>query len=133
MNNTSKYKRLSQTERVEVVSSYLLDKSNTNIDLLCKKYNITKQTIYNLAKKKDIKLQAMESINETAPNFSKRVDFLIEKALDKLEYKLNEEDTEKATYRDLAVLIGTLYDKSRLDKNLSTENKAIEINIKVEH
>lgn len=133
MNSVSKYKRLSQTERVEVLSSYMLDKSKNNIDLLCKEYNITKQTIYNLAKKKDIKKEALESINEKAPNFAKRVDFLIEKALDKLEYKLNEEDTEKATYRDLAVLIGTLYDKSRLDKNLSTENKAIEINIKVEH
>ena len=132
MNNISKYKRLSQTERVEVLSSYMLDKSKNNIDLLCKKYNITKQTIYNLAKKKEIKKQAIESINEQAPNFAKRVDFLIEQALDKLEYKLQEDDTDKTTYRDLAVLIGTLYDKSRLDKNLSTENKAIEINIKVE-
>lgn len=132
MNNVSKYKRLSQNERVEVLSSYMLDKSKNNIDLLCRKYNITKQTIYNLAKKKEVKKMAIENITEQAPNFSKRVDFLIEKALDKLEYKLNEEDTEKATYRDLAVLIGTLYDKSRLDKNLSTENKAIEINIKIE-
>ena len=129
----NKYKRLSESERVNIIASYMLDKSNNNIQKICNDYNISKQTIYNLVKKKDLKEKALASISESVPNFTKRIDTIIDTALDKIEYKLQYEDGEKTTYRDLAIMIGTLYDKSRLEKNLSTENKAVEINIKVEH
>lgn len=134
--NTKKvnnYRRLSESERVNIIASYMLDKSNNNIQKICSDYNISKQTIYNLVKKKDLKEKALMSISEKVPNFTKRIDTIIDTALDKIEYKLQYEDGEKTTYRDLAIMIGTLYDKSRLEKNLSTENKAVEINIKVEH
>ena len=127
------YRRLSESERVNIIASYMLDKSNNNIQKICNDYNISKQTIYNLVKKKDLKEKALASISEKVPNFTKRIDAIIDNALDKIEYKLQYEDGEKTTYRDLAIMIGTLYDKSRLEKNLSTENKAVEINIKVEH
>ena len=129
----NKYKRLSESERVNIIASYMLDKSNNNIKKICNDYDISKQTIYNLVKKKDLKEKALNSISEKVPNFTKRIDAIIDNALDKIEYKLQYEDGEKTTYRDLAVMIGTLYDKSRLEKNLSTENKAVEINIKIEH
>ena len=129
----NKYKRLSESERVNIIASYMLDKSNNNIQKICNDYDISKQTIYNLVKKKDLKEKALASISESVPNFTKRIDTIIDTALDKIEYKLQYEDGEKTTYRDLAIMIGTLYDKSRLERNLSTENKALEINIKVEH
>ena len=128
----NKYKRLSESERVNIIANYMLDKSNNNIQKICKDYDISKQTIYNLVKKKDLKEKALVSISENVPNFTKRIDTIIDTALDKIEYKLQYEDGEKTTYRDLAIMIGTLYDKSRLEKNLSTENKAVEINIKIE-
>lgn len=125
--------KLSESEKKEIAISYYLDRSNTNITELSNKYGISRQYIYQLVKKKETKELVKKCVIEDSPNFIKRIDKIIDASLDKIEYKLETDDTDKTTYRDLAIMIGTLYDKSRLEKNLSTENKAIEINIKVEH
>lgn len=120
-------RKLTDEQRKEILLSYKLDNSKNNISKLCNDYNITKQTIFNIAKS-DITLD--KSIIESQSNFTKRANEIIAKAFDRLEDKLKDDD--KATISQLATLIGILYDKSRLENNLSTSNNSININIKVE-
>ena len=124
--------KLSDNDKREIALTYYLDKSNFNVDELAKKYNISRRYIYQLVKKDDTKELVKKSIITNEKNFTKRIDNIIDVALSKIENKLLSDDLDKTTYRDIAIMIGTLYDKSRLEQNLSTENKAMEINIKIE-
>lgn len=109
--------------------SYMLDNSKANISKLCKDYSITRQYIFKLAKKE--KYQEIEkSMKSPGSEFTKRANEIIKKALDRLEYMVVNDD--KATISQISTMLGILYDKSRLEQNLSTDNKAININIKVE-
>lgn len=125
--------KLSENERKEITLSYYLDRSNNNVKDICDKYSISRTTLYDIVKKKENKELARQSIIDSSPNFTKRIENILNTSLTKIENKLASDDMDKTTYRDIAIMFGTLYDKSRLEKNLSTENKAIEINIKVEH
>jgi hypothetical protein len=49
---------------------------------------------------------------------------------DRMEKQLQEDD--KITLSQLSTTLGIMYDKSRLENNLSTSNNSININIKVE-
>ena len=73
--------------------------------------------------------KAKHIITEYQGNLSKKFEKIIEKAIKKLDAKVENEDIKAL---ELTKIIGILYDKSRLENNLSTENKAININIKIE-
>lgn len=124
--------KLSESDKKELALTYYLDRSNTNIQSICDKYGISKTYLYEIVKKKEVKESIRKSIITSEKNFTKRIDNIIDVALSKIENKLLSDDLDKTTYRDIAIMIGTLYDKSRLEQNLSTENKAMEINIKIE-
>ena len=124
--------KLTQEDKKALTLDYYLNRTKTNISALCTKYNISESYLYRIVKDNKNKELVKSDILSSKENFSKRVDKIISTALSKLETKLDNDDMDKTTYRDIAIMIGTLYDKSRLEKNLSTENKAIEINIKVE-
>lgn len=121
--------KLTNEQRQDIITSYKLDNSKSNISKLCNDYNITKQYIFKLAKSeasKDIE----KSITEAKPEFTKRVDAIITQILDRIEKEIQNGD--KITLSQLSTTLGILYDKSRLENNLSTSNNAININIKVE-
>lgn len=121
--------KLSDDQRKEILLQYKLDNSKNNIAKICKDYNITKQTIFNIAKS-DITQEIEQSIIDNQSNFTKRAEKIIQMVFDRLEKQLLEDD--KATLSQLSTTLGILYDKSRLENNLSTSNNAININIKVE-
>ena len=121
--------KLSEDQRKEILLQYKLDNSKNNIAKICKDYNITKQTIFNIAKS-DIKKEIEQSITDNSSNFTKRAEKIIQMVFDRLEKQLLEDD--RATLSQLSTTLGILYDKSRLENNLSTSNNAININIKVE-
>lgn len=121
--------KLNDKQRNEIVLSYSLDNSKANIQKICNDYGITKQYIFKLAKKEKAK-DVEQAITESKNEFTKRANEIIKKALDRLEYMI--ENDEKATISQVSTAIGILYDKSRLENNLSTENKSININIKIE-
>lgn len=121
--------KLTEEQRKEIVLAYKLDNSKTNIAKICKDYGITKQYVFKLAKK-DTSQEIEKSIIESKSLFTKRANEIIAKALDRLEYMI--ENDEKATISQVSTAIGILYDKSRLENNLSTSNNSININIKVE-
>lgn len=118
-------RKLNEEQRKQIVISHYLDNSNTNIEYLMKEYNISKQGLYNVINSKESK----NYITEYKPNLTKKFDKIIENALKKLDAKVLEEDIKPL---ELTKIIGILYDKSRLESGLSTENKAISININIE-
>lgn len=118
-------RKLSDKQRKEIVISHYLDNSKENIQLLMKQYNISKQGLYNVINHKD----SQNYIKEYQPNLTKRFESIINKALEKLEIQVETSDIKAL---ELSKIIGILYDKSRLENNLSTNNSSININIKVE-
>lgn len=118
-------KKLNEQQRKEIVISHYLNNSNENISRLMKEYNLSKQGLYDVINHKESK----NYIKEYQPNLTKKFEVIINKALEKLDYSVNSEDIKPL---DLVKIIGILYDKSRLENNLSTENKSINININIE-
>ena len=121
--------KLSKEQRKEILLQYKLDNSKNNIAKICKEYNITKQTIFNIAKS-DITQEIEQSITDNSSNFTKRAEKIIQMVFDRIEKEIQEGD--KITLSQLSTTLGILYDKSRLENNQSTSNNAININIKVE-
>ena len=121
--------KLTEEQRQDIITSYKLDNSKTNISKLCNDYNITKQYIFKLAKSEAAK-DIEKSITDSKSQFTKRIDNILVKILDRIETEVLEGD--KITLSQLSTTLGILYDKSRLENNLSTSNNSININIKVE-
>lgn len=132
-----KYHKLTKTEQKEILELYKLNNSKKAIAKIVHDYDITEQQIFNIVKKAkenetlfkgndDIE----QSIIQQKNDFSKRVEELIKLTMDRIEKELQE--GEKITLSQLSTTLGILYDKSRLEKNLSTSNNSINIHIKVE-
>lgn len=121
--------KLTKEQREELKLEYKLDNTKSNLKRLIDKYGITERRLFQIVKE-DFKEETKKSIIESQYNFSKRANEIIAKALDRLEYMI--ENDEKATISQVSTAIGILYDKSRLENNLSTSNNSININIKVE-
>lgn len=121
--------KLTLEQRKEIITAYKLDNTKENIQAICNKYNITRQYIYKLLKS-DIVRDVDKSITESKHEFTKRANEIIKKLLDRIEEKALNDD--KTTLSQLSTTLGILYDKSRLENNLSTNNSSININIKVE-
>lgn len=121
--------KLTQKQREDIILSYKLDNSKSNIQSICNKYNITKQYIFKLAKK-NTNSEIEKSINESKSEFTKRANVIIKQILDRIEQEVLEGD--KITLSQLSTTLGILYDKSRLEEGQSTSNQAINININIE-
>lgn len=121
--------KLNDKQREEIITSYLLDNSKSNIQRICNDYNITKQYIFKLAKT-DKRKEIEKSIKENKNEFTKKTNEIIVRLLDRIEEEVVKGD--KITLSQLSTTLGILYDKSRLENNLSTDNKALQINIKIE-
>lgn len=128
-----KYHKLTEQEQKEILNLYMISNSKKSIAKIVHDYDITEQQIFNIVKKaKENKLSVKgeQNIIEQSNDFSKRVEELIQLTLGRIEKELQE--GEKITLSQLSTTLGILYDKSRLEKNLSTSNQEIHINIKVE-
>ena len=124
-----KYHKLTKTEQKEIITQVKLDNSKTNVARISKEYDITERQIYKLCKS-DAAKDIEQNISKHEEEFSKRVEELIKLTMDRIEKELQE--GEKITLSQLSTTLGILYDKSRLEKNLSTSNNSINIHIKVE-
>ena len=131
MNNLVKkhsYK-LSEEDKQAIMVEYTLNRRKQTIDALCKKYDVSVQTIYNLVKSKQGQEILEQHIIENRKNFSKKLDIILDKTIKGLNDKLQEEDIKALDY---AKILGITYDKSRLENNLSTSNNEVKISIKIE-
>jgi len=121
--------KLNDKQRQEIISLCKLDTSKENIKKVASDYNITTRYIYKLLKT-ETSQEIEKSIIESKSEFTKRANEIIALLLDRIEEKALNDD--KTTLSQLSTTLGILYDKSRLENNLSTSNNSININIKVE-
>ena len=128
INNKHNYK-LSEEDKKQIVVEYCLNRRKQTIQDLCNRFNVSETTVYNLVKSSNGKKILEQHIIESKSNFSKKLDLILDKAIEGLNNQLENEDIKAIDY---AKILGITYDKSRLENNLSTSNNAININIKVE-
>ena len=121
--------KLTKEQTQDLILDYTLDNSKKNAKRLIDKYGISERRLYQIIKENKSK-EIEQSITDNSSNFSKRAEKIIQMVFDRLEKQLLEDD--KATLSQLSTTLGILYDKSRLENNLSTSNNSININIKVE-
>lgn len=124
--------KLSEEERKNIVLEYYLNRSKNNVEKIASSYNITRQTVYQILNnysQKEKNEIIDQSIKEYKQNFTRKSHAIINKALDKIYNKIEEDNNN---LNQLSTTIGILYDKTRLEDNLSTSNNSININIKIE-
>ena len=121
--------KLTPEDKQSITLDYYLNRTKENIASICTRYNISTRTLYNVVKNKDNQKAITSYINDCKNDFNKKTTILIDKALDQLNQKIEEGDTN---IKDLVTTFGILYDKNRLENNLSTSNKELHINIKIE-
>ena len=129
-NNKHNYK-LSPEDKKAIVLEYYLNKSKSSIDNICKTYNISPKTMYtvlNQYTQKEKQSIIDDSVKEYKKNFTRKSHIIINKALEKIYKKLDDDNS----INQLSTTIGILYDKTRLEDNLSTSNNSVNISIKIE-
>lgn len=121
--------KLTENDIKDIMLYYYLDNTSMTRQQLLDKYNISEQYYYRLVKNEKNKQLIEKDITENRQLFSKKSEIIINKILNKVNNKI---DTDDASIKDLVTSMGILYDKTRLEQNLSTSNNAITIKIKVE-
>lgn len=120
--------KLTEEQRQEIITSCSFNMSKDHINKLASEYDITPRYVYKMLKQH--KERELSSIDNNNNEFTKKANKIIMLALARIENEI--EQSDKITLQQLSTTLGILYDKSRLESNLSTENKSININIKIE-
>lgn len=121
--------KLSEDDIKDILLYYYLDNSKNTLKEVLNKYNISESYYYRLVKNENNKKIIDKYITENKKLFSKKTEIIINKILNKVNNKVDNED---ASIKDLITTMGILYDKNRLEQNLSTSNNSININLKIE-
>lgn len=121
--------KITEEQRKELVLEYRVDNSKTNIKRLADKYNITERRLFQIVKE-DKNKEIVQNITESKDYFTKRANEIIKLAMDRIEQEILNGD--KVSLSQLSTTLGILYDKSRLENNLSTSNNEVKISIKIE-
>lgn len=121
--------KLTEEDKKDILLYYYLDNTKSTLHEILDRYNISKQYYYRLVKdEKNLKL-IEEDITERRKLFTKKSEIIIDKALNKINQNIDNGDVNN---KDLITITGILYDKTRLENNLSTSNNSININLKIE-
>ena len=126
--------KLTLEDKKLILLEYTLNRTNENISSICKKFGISKRTLYDVIHsfdKQTTDLIVSESIKEYKHNFTKKANNIIEKALNKIDNQLND-NNNNIDISKLSTMLGILYDKTRLEDNLSTSNNSFNININID-
>lgn len=131
METTKHNYKLTKEDKNNIILEYYLNRSKNNVEKIASNYNITRQSVYQVLnsytqKEKNDIVDA--SIKEYKQNFTRKSHAIINKALEKIYKKLDDDNS----INQLSTTIGILYDKTRLEDNLSTSNNSVNISIKIE-
>lgn len=131
LSNKHNYK-LSKEDEYDILINYYLDRHLYNIDNIASKYNLSRQSIYNIVSKYKNKKNNIidECVNKTRQNFNKKTSLIINKALENIYKQL--EDNPDIAVNQLATLVGILKDKENIELGKATSNNAFNINIKID-
>ena len=117
-------KQLDNETVYKIMASYFTTNSYTETG---KQLNIPINTVEDIVKRNIEKPEFIKLHNEKRQKFSAKFEKIINKALDRLDREIDEQ--EKIPVSQLSTVVGTLYDKNRLDNDESTENTNQTINI----
>lgn len=95
-----------------------------NVNETAKQLNIAESTVRNIVKANKDKPEFAKLCEEKRNNFSKKADGIINKALNRLERDIDNEDKE-IPVNHLTTVIGTLFDKKALADGKPTERTEI--------
>ena len=135
-NKKDKYNyKLSQEDKEAILIDYYINNKKENINSICDRYNISRAYLYKLINNyKDKGLYEKiinNSITENRRKFAKKVDAIMNKALDRINNELNDEEKE-ININQLTTTLGILYDKNALETGKATSNQEIHINVKID-
>lgn len=91
-----------------------------NMNEVSRTLSIPYTTVFDTIKRNQDKEEFVKLREETRKQFSNKATRIIDKALDRIDKELDEQDT--IPVNQLSTVVGTLFDKVRLDKGQSTEN-----------
>lgn len=123
--------KLSPEDKKNIVALYYLNRSDQSVQEIAKKYNITRRYVYKLIKQKENDPETKKYIIQSTQEFTKKNKIIMQQIQDAMLEKLKV-DPDAVSFQQLATSYGILYDKTRLEENLSTSNNSININIKIE-
>ncbi len=110
-------KQLDNETIYKVMASYF---STGNYTETSKQLGIPLNTVYDTVERNRDKPEFVELQTKTKAKFSAKFEKILDKALNRLDMELDSPD--KIQVNHLSTVIGTIYDKNRLDKGESTEN-----------
>ena len=123
--------KLSPEDKKNIVALYYLNRSDQSVQEIAKKYNITRRYVYKLIKQKENDPETKKYIIQSTQEFTKKNKIIMQQIQDAMLEKLKV-DPDAVSFQQLATSYGILYDKTRLNENLSTNNTSLNINIKIE-
>lgn len=123
--------RLSEQDKKNIAALYYLNRSDQSVQEIAKKYNITRRYVYKLIKQKENDPETKKYIIQSTQEFTKKNKIIMQQIQDAMLEKLKV-DPDAVSFQQLATSYGILYDKTRLEENLSTSNNSIKIDIKIE-
>jgi transposase-like protein len=123
--------KLSPEDKKNIVALYYLNRSEQSVQEIAKKYNITRRYVYKLIKQKENDPETKQYIIQTTQEFTKKNKIIMQQIQDAMLEKLKV-DPDAVSFQQLATSYGILYDKTRLEENLSTSNNSVNISIKIE-
>jgi DNA-binding XRE family transcriptional regulator len=91
-----------------------------NSAAVSKELNVPESTVRELVEKNKDKPEFVELCNKTKRKFSKDFEEILDLAIARLKTEIKEQ--EKVPVSQLSTVIGTVYDKNRLEQGESTEN-----------
>ena len=123
--------KLSPEDKKNIVALYYLNRSDQSVQDIAKKYNITRRYVYKLIKQKENDPETKKYIIQSTQEFTKKNKIIMQQIQDAMLEKLKV-DPDAVSFQQLATSYGILYDKTRLEENLSTSNNSVNISIKIE-
>ena len=117
-------KQLDNETVYKIMNSYFITNNYTETS---RQLDIPLNTVYDIVDRNINKPEFVELQNKTRKKFSKDFEEIIELAVNRLKTEIKEQD--RIPVNQLSTVIGTVYDKNRLELGESTENTSQTIKI----
>lgn len=117
-------KQLDNETVYEIMASYFMTNNYTET---ARQLNIPIRTVADIVVRNQDKPEFTQLRKEKQKKFGDKFEHIINKALDRLSKEIDEQD--KIPVSQLSTVVGTLFDKNRLEQGESTENTSQTIKI----
>lgn len=117
-------KQLDNETVYKIMASYY---ATNNYTETARQLGLAKTTVFDIVEKNKDKEEFVQLRTKIQNKFSEKFENILNKAINRLDKELDEQTT--IPVNQLSTVIGTIYDKNRLENNESTENTTQTIKI----